>query len=497
MSHLDGLFDGKKRKSSERTNEQRDSTNGHSLTIPSNESGSDDSSGGIKRSKQDTTNGEATEPETPTSFKSCEEVVRHFIELKPLSDTKVPRLNSLTSREKSELEAVLELDGEESTWRDDWSGNLALADEGILNPDIKGRKKQSFRQPLHLWATHSDGNRRLLHNLIRHVANTRAIPAEAKRILTCADPTSTANLEQAIQRTCYDPIVLEQDGWSIEKSEEPEGASGGAHWIGSMVRWQSTDAVVLAYLYDSDIGDLWRVAWIEDDTLTTFDLEAEELREARKKWDRRQGGKSADFSARKSSRLPTSEAFFVAGMEEGIVLASSSSKNARQGVYWPARVVHPSENGATGQQTKRNSSKQKLELMFLAPYWDSDSWGRKVDVLSESGVSLFHRGALFQVELLDASHGAIQYYPFDPDKGVNIEQLRNAFRFTGLPKGAFPRFLDSHRLALGLKLYARRHLKKSISPTDIATAGLFETHPVAVSPSQPIHHRLPRLHHRY
>jgi hypothetical protein len=312
----------------------------------------------------------------------------------------------------------------------------------------------------------------------------RTTPAEAKRILTVADPTSTTSLEQAIQRTSYDPVVLEQDGWSIEKSEEPEGASGGAHWIGSMVRWQNTDAVVLAYVYDSDIGDLWRVAWIEDDTLTTFDLEIEELREARKKWERRQGGKSADFGARKSSRLPPSDAFFVAGMEEGIVLASSFSKNARQGVYWPARVVHPSENGATSQQSKRSSSKQKLELMFLAPYWDSDSIyfkGRKVDVLSESGASLFHRGALFQVELIDATHNSIQYYPFDPENGVNIEQLRNAFRFTGLPKGAFPRFLDSHRLALGLKLYARQNLKKAISPTDIATAGLFETHPVAVS----------------
>jgi hypothetical protein len=57
--------------------------------------------------------------------------------------------------------------------------------------------------------------------------------------------------------------------------------------------------------------------------------------------------------------------------------------------------------------------------------------------------------------------------------------LRMSFRFTGLPKGAFQRFLDSHRLALALKAYAMEKAC-SISASDLASAGLFETHPMAV-----------------
>jgi len=33
-----------------------------------------------------------------------------------------------------------------------------------------------------------------------------------------------------------------------KKTDKPEGATGGAHWIGDMVRWQNSDAVVLAFV---------------------------------------------------------------------------------------------------------------------------------------------------------------------------------------------------------------------------------------------------------
>uniref|UniRef100_A0A7S3LBJ3 histone deacetylase n=2 Tax=Amphora coffeiformis TaxID=265554 RepID=A0A7S3LBJ3_9STRA len=314
----------------------------------------------------------------------------------------------------------------------------------------------------------------------------KSTPAEARRILGAADPSSLLELEQAIRRTSYDPVVLKQDGWSTQKSNEPEGATGGANWIGDMVRVQNSDAVVLAFVYDPEIGDLWKVAWIEHGELTTFDLEAEELQEARKKWIRRQtgGAKTPQGSiSRKSSRFFSSEKFAVPGVEEGIVLAASLSKNARQGVYWPARVMHPSENSGNFVQSKRSSSKQKLDLVFLAPYWDSEnthSRSRTVEGLSESGPSAFHNCALFQVELVEATFEMIQPYPFDPDGDIDIDQVRNSFRFTGLPKAAFSRFLNSHRLALSLKAYARKHAKRSDSPANIATAGLFETHPLAV-----------------
>lgn len=476
LSRLDASSDVKKRKANLENA-------GQESTTPT--AGKNRPRSSIKRTKQDDGTPVTPPPEPQgQSFGSCDEVVQSFVELKPLTG-KTSKLSNLTAQEKRELEAALGIGEEGVSWRDDWAGCLAFADEEILNPELRGKKKQSFRQSLFLWAENNDNSRRMLHNLVRFVANMKSTPPEAKRILSHANPSSVSELEQAIRRTSYDPIVLKQDGWTTEKTE-PEGATGGANWIGEMVRWQNSDAVVLAFDYDPEIGDLWKVAWVEDGELTTFDLEAEELREARKKWVRRQAGSAKnqpDSGPRKSSRFVSSEYFAVEGVEEGIVLASSFSKNARQGVYWPARIMHPSENSGNPSQSKRSSSKHKMDVVFLAPYWDAENTygrSRKVEGLSESGPSAFHDGALFQVENADASFDTIQPYPFDPERGVDIDQVKNSFRFTGLPKLAFERFLDSHRLALALKLFARKHAKRSDSPANMATAGLFETHPVAL-----------------
>lgn len=476
LSRLDASSDSKKRKA-----DLENAREGSTTPV----GGKNRPRSSTKRTKQDEITPGTPPPQSGQSFNSCDEVVRSFVKLEPLSG-KGTKLSNLTAQEKLELEAALGIGEEGVTWRDDWAGCLAFVDEEILNPDLKGRKKQSFRQSLLLWAGNNNNTRRLLHNLVRFVANMKSTPPEAKRILSYANSSSVEDLEQAIRRTSFDPVVLEQDGWTCEKAEQPEGASGGAYWIGEMIRWQNSDAVVLAFVYDPEIGDLWKVAWVEEGELTTFDLEAEELREARKKWLRRQAGSSKtqpDSGPRKSSRFLSSENFSVEGVEEGIVLAASFSRNARQGVYWPARIVHPSENRGNLSQSKRSSFKQKMDLVFLAPYWDSDNiYGRnrKVEGLSESGPSAFHGGALFQVETADASFETILPYPFDPEKGVDIDQVKNSFRFTGLPKLAFERFLDSHRLALALKLFARKHAKRSDSPADMATAGLFETHPLAL-----------------
>jgi Histone deacetylase domain len=309
-------------------------------------------------------------------------------------------------------------------------------------------------------------------------------PSEAKKILASASPTSAQQLETAIRRTSYDPVVLRQDGWTTTKSEEPIGATGGPFMIGEMIRWQNEDAVVIAYVHDNEIGDLWKGVWIDTQNFITFDMEAEELRGAKQKWERRKNPKmqSTEANFRKSSRYAVSEDFSVKGVEHGIVLASSTEKGARPGVFWPARVMHASEASGSSTQAKRSSAKQKVEVVFLAPYWSSSEFGsrgRRVEGLSESGDSSFQAGDLFHLELIEAAGEVIKEYPYDPSKGLDLDHLRMSFRFTGLPKGTFQRFLDSHRLALALKAYAMEKASK-FTASDLASAGLFETHPMAV-----------------
>lgn len=306
-------------------------------------------------------------------------------------------------------------------------------------------------------------------------------PLEAKKILASASRTSAQELEIAIRRTSYDPVVLRQDGWTTTKSEEPIGATGGPFMIGEMIRWQNEDAVVIAYVHDNEIGDLWKGVWIDTQNFITFDMEAEEVQGAKQKYDRRKNTK-LQTTERKSSRYAVNEDFTVKGVEHGIVLASSMEKGARPGVFWPARVMHASETSGSSSQAKRSSAKQKVDVVFLAPYWNSNeigSRGRRTEALSENGDSSFHAGQLFHLELIEASGEVIKEYPYDPSKGLDLDQLRMSFRFTGLPKGAFPRFLDSHRLALALKAYATEKAS-NFSASDLASAGLFETHPMAV-----------------
>jgi hypothetical protein len=303
-------------------------------------------------------------------------------------------------------------------------------------------------------------------------------PLEAKKILASASRTSAQELVVAIRRTSYDPVVLQQDGWTTIRSEEPIGATGGPFMIGEMIRWQNEDAVVIAYVHDNEIGDLWKGVWIDTQNFITFDMEAEELQGAKQKWERRKNPKLQS----KSSRYAVNEDFTVKGVEHGIILAASTEKGARPGVYWPARLMHASETSGSSSQAKRSSAKQRVDVVFLAPYWNSSevgSRGRRTEALSENGNSSFHAGELFHLELIEASGEVIKEYPYDPAKGLDLDHLRMSFRFTGLPKGAFQRFLDSHRLALALKAYAMEKAS-NLSASVIASAGLFETHPLAV-----------------
>jgi hypothetical protein len=146
--------------------------------------------------------------------------------------------------------------------------------------------------------------------------------------------------------------------------------------------------------------------------------------------------------------------------------------------------MHASE--LRGSQSKR-LNRQKVDVVFLAPYWNSDplaAVGRRNESFSDSiarhGEALFSSGPLFEVESADANDECIQRYPYDADTGLDIDELRSSFKFSGLPKAAFPRFLDSHRLALALRTYSQNELKSTIaSDIDRTSAGLLEGHPLS------------------
>lgn len=419
------------------------------------------------------------------------DVVEHYIKLEPLASRPRP-LKALSNAELVELEKLFGIDKGINQWDDDWVGVVALTEEDVPNPDAKSGEK-SKSKPLVTWAEKGKKSLKLLFNLVRHVYNHRKTPKQAKKILGNADPTSFKSLMDAIGRLSLDPLVLRQDGWTTTKADKPEGASGGAYRIGEKVIWQGYVGVVIAFVHDPHIGDLFKAMWTED--FSTFDLETEELEDARRKYDRkhqqklqskeRKGPKDAGtLDSRRSIRTASTADFHVKGIEHGIVLATSYAKGARHGVFWPARVMHATE--VKGSQSKRNN-RQKVDVVFLAPYWNSNplaAAGRRTEAFSDSiarhGDSLFRSGPLFEFESIDANEESIQMYPYTVDSGLDIDELRSSFKFSGLPKAVFARFLDSHRLALALKTYSQNEMKStSASDIDRASADLLEGHPLS------------------
>lgn len=88
-------------------------------------------------------------------------------------------------------------------------------------------------------------------------------------------------------------------------------------------------------------------------------------------------------------------------------------------------------------------------------------------------------GPLFEHDTIEVSEFNIQEYTTD---SISIEQLESSFRFLGLPKGVFARYLDSHRLAVSLKAYAVKHMPKNRDSEDqlLASASLTESHVLSV-----------------
>ena len=415
-----------------------------------------------------------------------DDVVRAFVGLQqlPLGTSRRRTIPPLTELEIKDLERTLQFHEapELDEWRPDWSGNIAYLDKEVANPNWSTKeKKSSFKQELIIWAKNIPGGGLWVFNLLRYVYHMDGTPTTAKAIINSIDSSSVASMEAAVRRISYDPEVLREDGWVTKRVLTPVGATGGAYHIGSKIRWHDSDAVITAYVHDSEIGDLWKAFWIEDKQ--SFDLEYEEVLAAKRKWERKYINTSKTDISRKSARYGGSSDFVVPGIHHGIVLATSFSKGARPGVYWPARVMHASESIGTAQQGKRNIAKQKVDLIFLAPYWHSDNSSvraRKAEGMSEVSGSTFASVPMFLLESVEATNEMIKEYTFGANGKIDMNELRLSFQFTGLPKQAFPRYVDGHRLATALKVYAKNNLNTEVMPPDLASAGLFDTHVMSV-----------------
>ena len=475
--------------------------------------------GGVATSASTATAQTSTATVSPDSdMPKCDPDFASRVNLDAIPEVKpLPRLSP---RDVAELELALQIGqkwdhSDENTWREDWSGNLQLIDkELIMNKDQLAQDpstkviKVSFCD----WATKnakSDADYRPVRLLFSFVYHMQGTPPMARKLLAYSLVRPADSVQQrrqhileAVRRISYDPSVLNEDGWTTEKSATPEGASGGAYLIGRRVIWDRYEAVVIAFVHDEDLGDLWKAMWLED--LDTFDLEADELQGAIRKWEKRNAlrerkaagtGAGTGKPGRKpaaSQRFAASANLAVDGIEHGIVLASSYHSNARHGILWPARVLHVSEVKALGSSGsgRRSSSKNVVHAVFIAPYWNGEQVSKSrtssgtFDTGDVNADNPFCTGPLFELEMVEISQDTIKKYPCDDDEvaSINIDQLRASFRFLGLPKAAFPRYLDSHRIAMAFKAYARRELMKSGADANLAGAlsSLTDTHSLTV-----------------
>lgn len=278
---------------------------------------------------------------------------------------KVDPLESLTFRDLAQLEAALQIGdhynyGEDDGWKGDWAGNLDLfRKEVVVNKNYLNT--QPSGKPIRIdycdWVAsnardHND--LRGLELLFRYVYHMKGTPAMAKKILAYALQRPAKSSEErldfiikAANRMNYDPIVLQQDGWTIKKADSPEGPLGGAIYIGKRVMWQKHEAVVVGYIPDETYGGLWKGVFLED--LDTFDMEPGELQRGLKKWENKQRQKTARSNAATgSTRFAATAKFSVPGIENGIILAKPNNRAAK-GLLWPARVRNVVEGKLTAE----------------------------------------------------------------------------------------------------------------------------------------------------
>ena len=291
--------------------------------------------------------------------------LKGVMRLEDLIIPKVDPLERLTFRDLAELEAALQIGdhynyGEDDGWKGDWAGNLDLfRKEVVVNKNYLNT--QPSAKPIRIdycdWVAsnaRSKDDLRGLELLFRYVYHMKGTPAMAKRILAHALQRPAQSSEErldiiikAASRMNYDPIVLKQDGWTIKKTESPEGPLGGAIYIGKRVIWQKHEAVIVAYIPDETYGGLWKGVFVED--LDTFDMEPGELRTGLKKWENKQKQKTTRNRAQSgSTRFAATAKFTVPGIENGIILAKPNNR-ASKGILWPARVRNVVEGKLTAE----------------------------------------------------------------------------------------------------------------------------------------------------
>ena len=342
----------------------------------------------------------------------------------------------------AELESSLQIGDtfyydDDDGWKPDWGGNLQLYEKDIIvnkgylssHPNAKPvRIKYSDWVASNAHCVDGGGDLRGLELLLRFVYNMKGTPARAKQILAYSLQRSAESSEQrldfiveAIQRVSYDPAVLQQDGWTIKKAGTPE--EGEAFHIGRRIIWQRHEAIIIAFTPDETYGGLWKACYVED--LETFDLEPGELSQAIKKWNNKQKQlnkkkttRAMVPSASGSTRFASTTNFTVEGIENGIILASSQQQRG-QGVLWPARVSHVVEgNLKSTANARRNSSKNQIQVVFLAPFWNGDVTGH-VDAKDA-----YSTGHLFEFETIEVSEYNIQTYPFNELSLEKVQQVR-------------------------------------------------------------------------
>ena len=406
--------------------------------------------------------------------------------------TSVEHLECLSLRDMAELESSLQIGdtysyNDDDGWKPDWGGNLLLYEKNVIVN--KGYlASQPNAKPVHVkycdWVASQASYNKLrgLELLLRFVFNMKDTPAAAKKILAHALHRPAESAEQrlqfiidATQRVSYDPAVLQQDGWTTEKVDSPE--KGEAFHIGRRIMWQRHEAIIVAYTPDETYGGLWKGVYTED--LETFDLEPGELQSGIKKWDNKQKQLLKQKTTRAtppmgSTRFAATKNFTVDGIEHGIVLAVPTAR-AAQGVLWPARVRHVVE-GTSIATGKRTSAKNIIQVVFLAPFWNGQVLGNKASDASKDPYSL---GPLFEFDNIEINEYTVQKYPFEK---VSVENVQGSFRFLGLPNAVFARYLDSHRLAVALKIYAIKHISIDTRSEDQihASASLTESHACSV-----------------
>lgn len=426
----------------------------------------------------------------------CDEYFLSLVKLHPIPDASP--LQSLTTKEVSLLESALQIGprfrdySDDWSWKGDWNGNLQLLHKDIIlnrdvlasNPSAK-KITMTFFDSVTKHARHPDDFASVRH-LFSYVYNMPDIPAMAKQILAHYIQRPVASIlerqksiVEAIDRISYDPIVLNQDGWTTAKVDVPDSATGGAFMIGRKILWERFPAVVIAFVHDEGLGDLWKCMWTDD--LDTFDLEADELQEGIKRWERKMAREKENNKQSKvvksstSARFEQSRNFTVKGVEDGIILATSYK--AKTGRPWPARIMHVAEIKSGQLTSRRSSSKNEIHVVFLAPYWNNQA------VRSTNASSTYESGPLFELETIDVSENTIQEYPYDIKDGtLSIDKLRTAFSFLGLPKSALRRYLNSHRIAMALKTYAHKMNSKNVEQSSNidALSSMTETHPLSV-----------------